>query len=69
VLGRGGAGARGQAGEWLREAMRHFADAEPVRPSDDDSSILRWNACARLMAKHPDLGARQDDRDEPVMSE
>lgn len=69
VLGRGGAGARAQAGEWLREAMRHFAAAEPLRPSDDDSSILRWNACARLMAKDPALVAPQDEREEPLMSE
>lgn len=69
VLARGGAGSRAQAGEWLREAMHHFAEAEPVRPSDDDSSILRWNACARLIAKHPELASPQHERDEPLMSE
>lgn len=55
VLARGGAGAHAHAGEWLREAMGHFAEAEPLRPSDDDAAILRWNACARLMRAHPAL--------------
>src|SRR5687768_13923724 len=69
VLARGGAGSRSHAGEWLREAMRHFADAEPIRPSDDDSAILRWNACARLVDRHPELVAPAKERDEPLMSE
>ena len=69
VLARGGAGSRAHAGEWLREAMRHFADAEPIRPSDDDSAILRWNACARLIERHPELEAPSREPDEPLMSE
>ena len=55
VLARGGAGAHGHAGEWLREAMQHFSEAEQVRPADDDAAILRWNACARLLARYPAL--------------
>lgn len=69
VLARGGAGARLHAGEWLREAMGHFADAETARPAGDDSAILRWNACARLMARHPELATAADHGTEPVMSE
>ena len=69
VLARGGAGSRSQAGEWLREALRHFADAEPLRPSDDDAAILRWNACVRLLDAHPDLAAAPDEPDAPVTSE
>ena len=69
LIARGGAGSRAAAAEWLRDAMQRFAEAEPLRPSDDDSAILRWNACARLVARHPELATAQDDRDEPVMSE
>jgi len=69
VLGRGGAGARAAAGEWIREAMQRFADAERMRPADDDAAILRWNACVRLLEKHPQLSEAAEDRTEPLMSE
>ena len=69
LLSRGGAGSRAAAGEWLREAMVRFADAEPLRPADDDAAILRWNACARLLERHPELGVVPDEGAEPVMSE
>lgn len=69
LLARGGAGSRQAAGEWLRDAMRCFAEAEPQRPPDDDAAILRWNACARLIDKHHELAEPADDRTEPLMSE
>lgn len=69
LIARGGAGSRAAAAEWLREAMQRFAESEPLRPADDESAILRWNACARLIARHPELAAPDDDRVEPLMSE
>ena len=69
LLSRGGAGSRANAGEWLREAMECFAEAEPMRPADDDSAILRWNACQRLFDRHPELSQKHEDSSEPVMSE
>jgi hypothetical protein len=69
LLARGGAGSRRNAGEWLREAMDCFAHAEPMRPQDDDATILRWNACVRLLARHPEMQAAAEDRPEPLMSE
>ena len=35
------------------EAMRSFAEAEMIRPPDNDDAILRWNRCARLLQSHP----------------
>lgn len=69
LIARGGAGSRAAAGEWLREAMQRFAEAEPQRPADDDSSILRWNACQRLLDRHKELAETGHDRADPVMSE
>lgn len=69
LLARGGAGSRQHAAGWLRDAMERFAEAEPLRPTDDDSAILRWNACARLLERHPQLGEAADDATEPLMSE
>lgn len=33
----------------FHEAMRHFAEAEKIRPKGNDDAILRWNRCARLL--------------------
>ncbi len=33
----------------LKEAMEWYEKAEAVRPPDNDDSILRWNACARIV--------------------
>jgi hypothetical protein len=37
----------------FEEAMRCFAEAETIRPPDNDDAILRWNRCARLLQSHP----------------
>lgn len=33
----------------LKEAMDWYEKAEAVRPPDNEDSILRWNACARMV--------------------
>lgn len=33
----------------FEEAMRHFEEAEKIRPPDNDDAILRWNRCVRLL--------------------
>ena len=39
--------------DWLHNAMESFEKAEAVRPHDDDSAMLRWNSCQRLLNKLP----------------
>src|ERR671915_183060 len=46
----------------LRDAMRSYEEAEKNRPSGDDEAILRWNACARLLAANQQL--RPGDQEE-----
>lgn len=41
------------AGEWLQKAMELYEEAEGRRPSGDDSALLRWNTCARLLNREP----------------
>src|SRR4030095_55256 len=36
----------------LCEAMRQFEKAEKIRPPGNDDALLRWNTCARMMAKN-----------------
>ncbi len=40
---------------WLREAMDWYEKAEAQRPTGNDEAILRWNTCARLLARHDHL--------------
>jgi hypothetical protein len=67
LMEHAGPGARA-AGEWLGDAMRHYEQAETMRPPDNDEARLRWNACARVFNARPELLVR-DDIDEPVMNE
>jgi len=41
------------AQEWLRDALDHFARAEALRAAGNDDPILRWNACVRMLERHP----------------
>ena len=70
LLARSGPGrALTAAGDFVREAMRQFERAEAVKPADNDDALLRWNACARLFARHPELTGADEERTAPVMLE
>jgi hypothetical protein len=58
-----------RAYEWLREAMRHYEQAEAIRPPSNDDALLRWNACARLIMSDPHLVPMAEERAEPLMLE
>jgi hypothetical protein len=51
-LHRGALGSADVASEWFREAMRWYEKAEGMRPHGNDESILRWNACVRMLGRH-----------------
>ena len=55
--------------EHLREAMACYERAEPLRPSDDDDAILRWNSCARLLNESPHLTPREVEPLSPILGE
>ena len=63
-LQQGGPGAKYDAYEWLRDAMEHFEKAEAIHPEGNDDSILRWNACARIIMRN-NLSARMKEASEP----
>ena len=64
---------RGAAGngayEWLIDALDCFERAERVRPTGNDDAILRWNACVRLLQRHPHLRPASEVREEPQFLE
>ena len=56
---RPGSGA--MAVELLREAKSQYERAEALRPVGNDDVLLRWNACARLLMRHPHAVAATTD--------
>src|SRR5262245_50781539 len=48
-LQQGGPASAMDAYEFLREAMTHYEKAEAIRPPGNDDTLLRWNACARMI--------------------
>ena len=69
LLVRTGPGRALPAGDLLREAMKAFERAEAVKPVDNDDALLRWNACARLFQRYPELTVVDEERTTPVMLE
>jgi len=45
------------AHELLLEAKSLYEQAEALRPPGNDDVLLRWNACARLLMRHPQAAA------------
>ena len=48
--------------DWFREAMAWYEKAEAIRPLGNDDAILRWNTCARILMKHPNLRPGLEER-------
>ena len=69
TLRNGVRGGGPRAYEWLREAMSFFEKAEAVRPPNNDDAVLRWNACARLIARDHHLVPMSEEPAEPLLLE
>jgi hypothetical protein len=67
ILQRDSYASTATAVEWLREALAFFERAEAIRPPHNDDAILRWNACARLLAHLPEV--QPETREEPIQLE
>ena len=57
----GGLGAGRIAYDWVTEAMELFEQAIAIRPPGNDDAVLRWNACARTLDRHPGLHAGHEE--------
>ena len=58
-------GAESVAYRLFRQAMDHYEQAEALRPAGNDDALLRWNTCARMIAKHH-LAATEVEEHEPI---
>ena len=65
----GGMFAASIAHDWFVRAMGCFETAihAPGRPAGNDDPVLRWNTCARLLMRHPELAPRTDDHGETLL--
>ncbi len=64
-LHRGTPGSGDLAYDWFREAMSWYEQAEAQRPAGNDEAILRWNTCARILARTGHAGPRTQEAVEP----
>jgi hypothetical protein len=55
-------GSASVAYDFVREAMEHYERAQSMHPPHDDSALLRWNTCARMLMRSTHLAPRSDDR-------
>ncbi len=58
---RGTPGSGSIAYDWYRQAMEWFEKAERMRPAGNEDAALRWNTCARMLNKYPELAPAPDD--------
>jgi hypothetical protein len=60
---RSSPGSNFMAYDLFRQAMDCYEEAEALRPPGNDDAVLRWNACARILARDSDLRpAPQEER-------
>lgn len=62
-------GANFMAYREFMEAMRLYEQAQAIRPTGNDDSILRWNTCARTLMRHRDLRPQPEETLEPVLDD
>ncbi len=46
----------------FEKAMKCFEQAEKIRPSNNDESLLRWNRCVRLLKSNPEFFEEREIR-------
>jgi tetratricopeptide (TPR) repeat protein len=61
-------GSASMAADWYHKAMDCYEKAEKIRPAGNDESILRWNTCVRMLAKHEPSAVTRDEY-EPALDD
>jgi hypothetical protein len=67
ALTRGGPGSGMVAYDWFRRGMERYEQAIEQRPADNDDAILRWNTCARVINRDPNVRPDEQDHREHML--
>jgi hypothetical protein len=68
-LRKGAPNASFRAFEAFVQAMQCYEKAIELRLPGNDDAILRWNTCARILMRNPNLRPKPDEAYEPVTGE
>jgi hypothetical protein len=60
-LRNGGPSGDALAAGWFAKALALFERSMALRPAANDDAVLRWNACARTLNRHPELEPRTEE--------
>ncbi len=66
-LDRGGPGSGHIAYDWFRQAMQAYERAIDLRLAGNDDAILRWNACARILMRNPEVSPASKEAGEQML--
>ena len=58
--------SRVAAHDCFRDAMDQYEKAERLRAEDDDSAVLRWNACLRTIRRGQLQPSAPNEREQPL---
>lgn len=65
-LKHAGPGMRAVAQARFRQAMSLYEKAERLRPPGNDDALLRWNACARVLERLPQVQSVPEEYEAPL---
>ena len=51
----------------MGKAMKHYERAIGLSPSGNDDAILRWNTCARIMNRNPEIRPEPEERTQEML--
>jgi hypothetical protein len=68
-LRKGAPNASFSAYDRFIQAMECYEKSIPLRPQGNDDAILRWNTCARILMRNPNLRPKPDEAYQPVTGE
>lgn len=53
--------------DWFRQAMEHYERADGLKTPGNEEAALRWNTCARMLMKYPELEPAATDDFQPML--
>jgi len=66
-LERGGPGSGRLAYEWFQKAMTQYETALNSCSPGNQDALLRWNTCARLIMRHPEVAPPETGTNEQML--